>query len=334
LAFFFVDFNYLFGKVMRLSLAFIFTVLSFSSSLAAQTSYPTKPVKIVVPFLAGGTTDIIGRLVAQELSKAGINAVVENRPGAGGNIGAEQVAKSPADGYTLFVGTVGTHGINASLYAKLPYDPIKDFAPVTLVASVPNVLVVHPSIPANNVKELIALVKAKPGKYNYASSGNGTSIHLSGELFKSMTGAFITHIPYRGSSAAISDVMGGQVDMMFDNLPTALPHIKSGKLKALGLTSAKQNSAVPGVPTIGQSLPGYEASSWFGLFAPAGTPKEIVTKLNQVLVKAISTPEVRERLLTQGAEPVGNTPEQFADYVVAEIAKWAKVVKASGAKVD
>jgi tripartite-type tricarboxylate transporter receptor subunit TctC len=334
LAFFFVDLNYLFGKVMRLSLAFIFTILSFSSPLAAQTSYPTKPVKIVVPFLAGGTTDIIGRLVAQELSKAGINAVVENRPGAGGNIGAEQVAKSPADGYTLFVGTVGTHGINASLYAKLPYDPIKDFAPVTLVASVPNVLVVHPSIPANNVKELIALVKAKPGKYNYASSGNGTSIHLSGELFKSMTGAFITHIPYRGSSAAIADVMGGQVDMMFDNLPTALPHIKSGKLKALGLTSAKQNSAVPGVPTIGQALPGYEASSWFGIFAPAGTPKEIVIKLNQVLVKAISTPEVRERLLTQGAEPVGNTPEQFADYVVAEIAKWAKVVKASGAKVD
>jgi tripartite-type tricarboxylate transporter receptor subunit TctC len=178
-------------------------------------------------------------------------------------------------------------------------------------------------------------VKAKPGKYNYASSGNGTSIHLSGELFKSMTGAFITHIPYRGSSAAISDVMGGQVDMMFDNLPTALPHIKSGKLKALGLTSAKQNSAVPGVPTIAEAaLPGYEASSWFGMFAPAGTPKEIVTRLNQILTKALATPEVRERLLSQGAEPVGNTPEQFADYVKAEIAKWEKVVKASGAKVD
>jgi tripartite-type tricarboxylate transporter receptor subunit TctC len=305
------------------------------SPAEAQTAYPTKPVKIVVPFLAGGTTDIVGRLVAQELSKAGINAVVENRPGAGGNIGAEQVAKSPADGYTLFVGTVGTHGINASLYAKLPYDPIKDFAPITLVASVPNVLIVHPSVPANSVKELIALVKAKPGKYNYASSGNGTSINLSGELFKSMTGAFITHIPYRGSSAAISDVMGGQVDMMFDNLPTALPHIKSGKLKALGLTSAKQNSAVPGVPTIAEAaLPGYEASSWFGMFAPAGTPKEIVTRLNQILTKALATPEVRERLLSQGAEPVGNTPEQFADYVKAEIAKWEKVVKASGAKVD
>jgi tripartite-type tricarboxylate transporter receptor subunit TctC len=324
---------------MRLSLVYaVVSTLAASvlvSPVAAQGTYPTKPVKIVVPFLAGGTTDIVGRLVAFELSKVGINAVVENRPGAGGNIGAEQVAKSPADGHTLFVGTVGTHGINASLYSKLPYDPIKDFAPITLVASVPNVLVVHPSIPANNVKELIALVKSKPGKYNYASSGNGTSIHLSAELFKTMTSSFITHIPYRGSSAAIADVMGGQVDMMFDNLPTALPHIKSGKLKALGLTSAKQNSAVPGVPTIAEAaLPGYEASSWFGMFAPAGTPKEIVTRLNQTLTKALATPEVRERLLSQGAEPVGNTPEQFADYVKAEISKWEKVVKASGAKVD
>jgi tripartite-type tricarboxylate transporter receptor subunit TctC len=303
-----------------------------ASFVSAQGAYPTKPVKIIVPFLAGGTTDIVGRLVAQELTKAGINAVVENRPGAGGNIGAEQAAKSQADGYTLFVGTVG---INSSLYAKLPYDPIKDFAPITLVASVPNVLIVPPSMPANSVKELIALIKAKPGKYNYASSGNGTSIHLSAELFKSMTGAYITHIPYRGSAAAITDVMSGQVDMMFDNLPTALPHIKNGKLKALGLTSAKQNAAVPGVPTIAEAaLPGYEASSWFGMFAPAGTPKEIVTKLHQVLAKALASPEVRERLLSQGAEPVGNTPEQFSEYVKIEIAKWAKVVKASGAKVD
>jgi tripartite-type tricarboxylate transporter receptor subunit TctC len=316
------------------------TLLVFTSAIvpsfgSAQSTYPTKPVKIIVPFLAGGTTDIVGRLVAQELTKAGINAVVENRPGAGGNIGAEQAAKSQPDGYTLFVGTVGTHGINSSLYAKLPYDPIKDFAPITLVASVPNVLIVPPSMPANSVKELIALIKAKPGKYNYASSGNGTSIHLSAELFKSMTGAYITHIPYRGSAAAITDVMSGQVDMMFDNLPTALPHIKSGKLKALGLTSAKQNAAVPGVPTIAEAaLPGYEASSWFGMFAPAGTPKEIVAKLHQVLTKALATPEVRERLLSQGAEPVGNTPEQFAEYVKIEIGKWAKVVKASGAKVD
>jgi tripartite-type tricarboxylate transporter receptor subunit TctC len=313
----------------------LFLGLAWCAAATAQSPYPNKPVKLIVPFLAGGTTDIIGRLVAQELSKAGINAIVENRPGAGGNIGAEQAAKASADGYTLFVGTVGTHGINSSLYAKLPYDPIKDFAPITLIASVPNVLIVPPSMPANSVKELIALVKAKPGKYNYASSGNGTSIHLSGELFKSMTGAFITHIPYRGSSAAIADVMGGQVDMMFDNLPTALPHIKSGKLKALGLTSAKQNAAVPGVPTIAEAgLPGYEASSWFGIFAPAGTPKDIVSRIHLVLTKALATQEVRDRLLSQGAEPVGNTPEQFGEYVKAEIVKWQKVVKTSGAKVD
>jgi tripartite-type tricarboxylate transporter receptor subunit TctC len=313
----------------------LFVGIAWCALASAQSPYPNKPVKLIVPFLAGGTTDIIGRLVAQELSKAGINAIVENRPGAGGNIGAEQAAKSTADGYTLFVGTVGTHGINSSLYAKLPYDPIKDFAPITLIASVPNVLIVPPSMPANSVKELIALVKAKPGKYNYASSGNGTSIHLSGELFKSMTGAFITHIPYRGSSAAIADVMGGQVDMMFDNLPTALPHIKSGKLKALGLTSAKQNTAVPGVPTIAEAgIPGYEASSWFGIFAPAGTPKDIVTRIHLVLTKALATQEVRDRLLSQGAEPVGNTPEQFGEYVKAEIVKWQKVVKTSGAKVD
>ncbi len=312
------------------------SALSFCLAASAFAQpYPNKPVKLIVPFLAGGTTDIVGRLAAQELSKAGINAVVENRPGAGGNIGAEMAAKSPADGYTLFVGTVGTHGINQSLYARLPYDPVKDFMPVTLVAAVPNVLVVHPSVPANNVKELIALVKSKPGKYNYASSGNGTSIHLSAELFKSMTGSFVTHIPYRGSSAALTDLMAGQVDMMFDNLPTALPHIKSGKLKALGLTSAKQNVAVPGVPTIAEAaLPGFEASSWFGIFAPAGTPKDIVTRLHLVLSKAIATPEVRDRLLSQGAEPVGNTPEQFADYVKSEIVKWEKVVKASGAKID
>ena len=312
-------------------------IVAAAGAAHAQGAYPGKPIKLVVPFLPGGTTDIIGRAVAAELTKAlGQQTVVENRPGAGGNIGAEQVAKAAPDGYTLLVCTVGTHGINQSLYGKLPFDPVKDFAPVTLVAMVPNVLVVPPSFPAGNVKDLIALVKSKPGKFNYASSGNGTSIQLSAELFKTMTGTFIAHIPYRGSSQALTDLMAGQVDMMFDNLPSALPHIKAGRLKALGLTSAKPSPALPGVPTIEQAggLKGFEASSWFGVVAPAGTPREIVIKLQQTIAKSLGSPEMRERLVAQGAEPVGDTPEQFADYIKSELAKWAKVVKASGAKVD
>lgn len=305
-----------------------------SSSTAA--TFPSKPIRLVVPFAAGGTTDILGRAAASELTKAGMQAIVENRPGAGGNIGAEIVAKAAPDGHTLLVGTVGTHGINQSLYGRLPYDPIKDFAPVTLLALVPNVLVVHPSVPASNVKELLALAKSRPGKLNYASSGNGTSIHLSAELFKTMTGTFMTHIPYRGSAPALTDLVGGQADLMFDNLPSALPHIKSGKLRALAVTTDKPSPALPGVPTIAEAGPvkGYEASSWFGVLAPAGTPKDIVNKLQQTLSKALNSPEMREKLVGQGAEPVGDTPEHFAQHIQAETAKWAKVVKASGAKVD
>ena len=311
------------------------TLVTVSSMPFAQTAFPTKPIRLIVPFAAGGTTDILGRVAAAELSKAfGSQAIVENRSGAGGNIGAEVVAKAAPDGYTLLVCTVGTHGINQALYNKLPFDPIKDFEPVTLLATVPNVLVVHPAVKANNVSELIALAREKPGKLNYASSGNGTSIHLSAELFKSMTRTFMTHIPYRGSAPAITDLMGGQADLMFDNLPTALPFIKSGKLRALGVTTTKSSVALPGVPPIADTLPGYEASSWFGIVAPAGTPKDIVQKINQALVRALQSPEVRERLINQGAEPVGNTPEQFGDYIKAELLKWSKVVKASGAKVD
>ena len=302
----------------------------------AQEAWPAKPIRLVVPFPAGGTTDIIGRVVAGELGKAfGGSAIVENRAGAGGNIGSEAVARSAPDGYTLLVCTVGTHGINSSLYSKLSFDPVKDFAPVTLLATVPNVLVVHPSVKANNVKELIALAKANPGRLNYASSGNGTSIHLSGELFKTMTGTFMTHIPYRGSAPAVADLLAGQVDLMFDNLPSALPHIKAGKLRALGVTSAARSAALPDVPTIAEAgVPGYEASSWFGLVAPAGTPAPIVAKLQQTIAKSFGNPQVRERLQGQGAEPVGNPPEAFARYIQDEIAKWAKVVKASGARVD
>ncbi|HLS55632.1 MAG TPA: tripartite tricarboxylate transporter substrate binding protein [Zeimonas sp.] len=298
--------------------------------------WPSKPIRFVVPFPAGGTTDILGRLVAAELNKAwGAQTVVENRGGAGGNIGAEAVARSAPDGHTMLVCTVGTHGINKSLYSRLPFDPVKDFTPVTLLALVPNVIVVHPSVKAGTVKELIALLKANPGRLDYASSGNGTSIHLSAELFKSMTGTFMTHIPYRGSAPAIADLLAGQVQLMFDNLPSAMPQIKAGKLRALAVTSAKRAAALPDVPTVAEAgVPGYEASSWFGLVAPAGTPKEIAEKTQQAIAHAWATPEVREKLLGQGAEPVANTPAEFAKYIDAEIAKWAKVVKASGAKID
>lgn len=311
-------------------------LLWLATSVAFAQGYPNKPVRMVVPFPPGGTTDILARAVGQKLSEAwGQQVVIDNRPGAGGNIGTDLVAKAPADGYTLLMGTVGTQAINASLYAKLPFDPVKDFAPVTLVASVPNVLVVNKTIPSNSVKELIALAKSKPGQLNFASSGNGTSIHLAGELFKSMTGISMTHIPYKGSAPALTDLIGGQTNMMFDNLPSSMQHIKSGTLRALAVTSAKRSPALPDVPTVAESgVPGFEASSWFGVLAPAGTPKEIVAKINADIVKALAAPDIKERLSGQGAEPVGNSPEQFAAYIKTEIVKWAKVVKDSGAKIE
>jgi tripartite-type tricarboxylate transporter receptor subunit TctC len=305
-------------------------------NVAAAQSYPTKPVRLVVPFPAGGTTDILARAMAQKLSEAlGQQFVVDNRPGAGGNIGADIVAKSAPDGYTLLMGTVGTQAINPSLYAKMPYDAAKDFAPVILVAGVPNVLVAHPSVPAKTVAELIKLAKDKPGAINFASSGNGTSIHLSGELFKVMTGVQMSHVPYKGSAPAITDLLGGQVQIMFDNLPSAMPHIKAGKLRAIAVTSTKRAPALPDVPTIAEAgVPGFEASSWFGILAPTGTPRDIVLKINAEGNKALNSADMKEKLLAQGAEAVGNTPESFSDYIKAETVKWAKVVKDSGAKVD
>jgi tripartite-type tricarboxylate transporter receptor subunit TctC len=311
-------------------------LLALVAALPSAQTYPTKPIRLVVPFPPGGATDILARDVAQRLTDAwGQSVIVDNRPGAGGNIGSELVAKSPPDGYTLEMGTVGTHAINASLYAKMPYDNVKDFVPVILVAGVPNVLVVNPSVPVNSVAELIAYAKANPGKLNFASSGNGTSIHLSGELFKVMAGVQMTHVPYKGSAPALQDLLGGQVQLMFDNLPPSLPQIKAGKLRALAVTSSTRALALPDVPTLAESgLPGFEASSWFGVLAPAGTPPAIVTKLNTEIANWLSTPAAREKLTKQGANPAGGTPEDFAKHIAAETAKWAKVVKESGARID
>jgi tripartite-type tricarboxylate transporter receptor subunit TctC len=300
-----------------------------------QAAYPTKPVRLVVPFPAGGTTDLLARAAAQKLSEAwGQQVIVDNRPGAAGNIGAELVAKSAPDGYTLLMGTVGTHAINASLYAKMPYDHVKDFTPVILVAGVPNVLVVNPQLPVNTVPELIAYAKANPGKLNFASSGSGTSIHLSGELFKTMTGVQMTHVPYKGSAPALTDLIGGQVQLMFDNLPSSLTFIKAGKLRAIAVTSTTRAAALPDVPTVADTVPGFEASSWFGVLAPAGTPREIVVKINGEVAKWLASPDAKEKLTAQGANVAGGTPEDFAKHIQAETAKWAKVVKESGAKVD
>jgi tripartite-type tricarboxylate transporter receptor subunit TctC len=316
--------------------AFAAVAFTFAACALAQSNYPTKPIRLVVPFPPGGATDILAREVAQRLTEAwGQSVVVDNRPGAGGNIGTELVAKSAPDGYTLEMGTVGTHAINASLYSKLPYDHVKDFAPVILVAGVPNVLVVNLSLPVNSVQELIAYAKANPGKLNFASSGSGTSIHLSGELFKVMAGVDMTHVPYKGSAPALQDLIGGRVQLMFDNLPPSLPQIKGGKLKALAVTSSTRAPALPDTPTIAESgLPGFEASSWFGVLAPAGTPPAIIAKLNAEIAKWLTTPEAREKLLALGADAAGGTPEDFARHIQLETTKWAKVVKDSGAKVD
>ena len=319
------------------------TLALLGGTAHAQATWPTKPVRIVVPFAAGGTTDILARAVAPELSKAfGQQFIVDNRAGAGGNVGAEIVARSANDGYTLLMGTVGTHGINRALYPKLPFDPIKDFVPITLVAAVPNVMEMNAekakSLNIRNVQDFLKYAKANPGKLNMASSGSGTSIHLAGEQFKSMTGTFMTHIPYRGSGPALLDLVGGSADLMFDNLPSSMAQIKGGKLTPLAVTSAQRSPALPDVPTVaeagGPALKGYEASSWFGLLAPAGTSPEIVNRIQQEVAKSLGTPAIKEKMLAQGAIPSGNSPADFTKLIASEHVKWAKVVKDSGAKVD
>lgn len=328
---------------LAIALAALSAITFIANPVLAQSTWPNKPVKIVVPFAPGGTTDILARAMAPELSKAfGQQFIIENRAGAGGNIGADAVARAPADGYTLLMGTVGTHGINKSLYSKMPFDPQKDFSPITLVAGVPNVMVVNAEKAAargiNNVADFVKYAKANPGKLNMASSGNGTSIHLAGELFKSMSGTYMIHFPFGGSGPALLSLTGGDMDVMFDNLPSSMQLIKSGRLKALAVTSAERSAAMPEIPTLdqagGPTLKGFDASSWFGLLAPAGTPPEIVSRIQQEVAKSLGTPGMKEKLLAQGAIPGGNTPQAFAQMIDSEIKKWAQVVKASGAKVD
>ncbi len=303
---------------------------------AAQATYPNKAITIVVPFSAGGTTDILARIVGQALNKElGQPVVIDNRAGAGGNIGGALAAKAAADGYTLFMGTVGTHAINAALYKKMPFDPNKDFAPLTRVAMVPNLLVSNPAQPFKTVKELIAYGKANPGKLNFGSSGTGSSIHLSGELFKSMTQIDMVHVPYKGSAPAVTDLVGNQIAIMFDNMPSAIQHVRSGRLRAIAVTTARRSPELPNVPTIAEAgVPGYEATSWFGMFAPAGTPPEVLAKLNTALAKVLADTEVKKKIAGQGAEPYAEKPEQFADFIQKESVKWTKVVKDSGATAD
>lgn len=302
----------------------------------AGAQYPSKAIKLIVPSSPGSGPDIMARAIGQKLNEAwGQPVVIENRPGAGGSIGSEAAAKSPPDGYTLIMGNAGSHSVNPSLYKKLAYDPVKDFAPVALVSSAPNILIVHPSLPVKSVKELIALAKAHPGDLSFGSGGNGSTAHLSGELFKTLAGINIVHVPYKGAPAAVLGVITGEISMAILNLPPALAHVKSGKLKALGVTTARRSAAVPGLPTIAEAgLRGYEATAWYGVLAPAGTPRAIILKLNGEIVKSLRSAEMKRRIEADGGEIIGSTPEEFAAVLKADIAKWAGIVKASGARAD
>jgi tripartite-type tricarboxylate transporter receptor subunit TctC len=295
--------------------------------------YPAKPIRIIVPFTPGGSTDIIARVVAQKLSEGiGVQVLIDNRPGAGGVIGVELAAKAPPDGYTLVMGHIGTFGVNPSLYKKLPYDPIRDFAPITLVAMVSNLLVVHPSLPVKSVKDLIALAKSRPGQLNYGSSGPGGTPHLAVEYLKLMAGLDIVQIPYKGAAPMVVDLIGGHLALTITGMPPLLPHVKSGKLRALAVASARRTPLLPDLPTIAEAaLPGYEATSWYGVLAPAATPKEILAKLNAEIIKGVGRPDAAERLAGEGADPATGTPEQFAALIRSEIVRWAKVIKAAGA---
>ena len=298
-------------------------------------AYPNKPLKFIVGFAPGGATDVVGRLMAKKLGDAlGQPVIIENKAGGSSNIGAEAVARSAPDGYTFYVNAI-TNAINASLYSKLPFDFAKDFEPVALFAKVPNILVIHPSVPAKSLKELIDYARANPGKLSYASSGSGTSIHMCGELFKILAKVDLVHIPYKGSAPAMTDMIGGQVQVMFDNMPSALPHVKAGKLRALAVTSAQRSASAPDVLTMGEAgLAGFDVQSWFGLMAPKGTPKEIIARINAESNKALASADIKERFMDLGAVPVPLSTEAYGEFIREEITRWAEVVKVSGAKVE
>lgn len=310
------------------------SMLAQNVSAGQSPDFPNRPLRFVVGYPPGGATDIIARLLGHRLTDAlGQQVLIDNRPGASGIVGTDIIAKATPDGYSIVLVTT-SHGINPSLYPKLPYDSVKSFAPITQVATLQQVLVVNPSLPAKTLKELIALAKAQPGKLNFASSGSGQALHLSGELFKSLAGIDIVHVPYKGSAPARSDLLGGQVQMMFESMIGVLPFVTSGKLRAIAVSGARRSDAAPQIPTMSEAgVPGFEASAWVGVLAPAGTPKAIVGRLNSDFVKILKIPDVKEMLARSGAETVGSTPEQFASFIKAQIAKWSKVVKASGVRL-
>ncbi len=318
--------------LLRLFLGALFLV---AGTAHAQT-YPERPIKIVVPFGPGGATDVLARTMGQKFAEAwGQPVVVENRTGAGGNIGADLVAKAAPDGYTLLMGAIGTNAVNQFIYPKMPYDTEKDFAPITQVARVPMLLVVHPSLPVKSVKELIAYAQANPDKINFASGGIGASQHLAGELFKSMTGVKLVHVAYKGAQASVNDVLAGQAQITFGDMISFLPHAKAGKVRPIAVTTAKRAAVVPDLPTIAEAgVPGYEATAWYGLFAPAGTPAPVVAKLSTEAIRILKTAEVAERVANLGAEPVASTPAEYADFLRAEMARWGKVVRSAGIRSE
>jgi tripartite-type tricarboxylate transporter receptor subunit TctC len=322
----------------RLVSALALVLASFAAGLPAAHAqgYPSKPIRLICPFPPGGAVDIASRAIADGLAKVtGQTVLVENKPGAGGNLGGEQAAKSPPDGYTLFMTTSGIQAINPFLYQRMPFDPNKDLVPVIALVSLSNVLVAHPSLQAGSVKELIAAAKAEPGRITGASSGSGTSVHMSLEMFKYLTGTDILHVPYKGSAPAVADLIGGQVQIMFDNVPSALPHVRSGRLKALATTGAKRAPALPDLPTVAEAgVPGYESGVWFGLVVPAGTPKDVIDKLNADTRKAMALPEFQKRMTDLGYELLGGSPAEMGEMIQAELKRWGPVVKASGAKAE
>ena len=323
-------------RLAAVAFALAAALAPFAAAAQGTSAYPTRPAKIVVPFPPGGPLDVVSRALAQKLTEAwGQSVVVDNRPGAGGNIGADLVAKAAPDGYTMLMGALSTHAVNPSLYAKMPYDAVKDFAPITLVAVTPNVLVVNPALPVHSVKELIAYAKAHPNQLSFGSGSNGSAGHLAGELFKVDTGVDIVHVPFKGGAPALQALLAGDTQLMFDNLANSMPQVKAGRLRALAVTTAQRSKLAPELPTMAEAgVPGFDISTWFGLFAPAGTAPDIVAKWNAAVVRILDSAEMRERLEAQGAEPAPSTPAQFAAFIAAEVPKYARIVKASGAKVD